>query len=441
MSNAAIIWPRLARGLRRKINFAHCLDRSAVAMVISAGVAATALLLLRNHWSEAESTWLLVSALLLPILAFACTWFIAKKNFLSMDGAFIRLERHYGLHAALSTAHSNAGEWPAIPTQKNDGLSWRWLRAGLPPLLAISLVATAWLVPVTTGTPTAQVSEPAAWNVVESDLKALVEKKLADEKSTEKAKEAIDALRKRPQGEWFDHSSIEASDRLLQNHQRNMSKLEGRMRDAARAMRDAAEARQVQGLKPGESPAEQAFAQAVAGMRMGNLIPDKELLKKLEELQGEDGMNLNNLDRRQLAELLDHMDQNAEKLQEMLEKFQGMPDGDPDGNGEPGNGENGDQLGEGGEPQRGPGEGGKLLGDEKDGVQAQRDKPLPAGDLSRAALGDRLGEQQATHDIDSDASPELSAGGAPVQPGDGGGAVWNDSLHPSEQKALRRFFE
>jgi hypothetical protein len=52
-----------------------------------------------------------------------------------------------------------------------------------------------------------------------------------------------------------------------------------------------------------------------------------------------------------------------------------------------------------------------------------------------------VGEAEARHEVDADDSPTLRSGGAPVQPGDGGGAVWSDSLHPSEQEALRRFFE
>jgi len=448
MSDSSASWLSLARRLCCKVNFAFWLDRAAVPVVVMAGVAAGGLLMVRHHWPDTAHQWLFAMGALLPMAALLWAWWRSRKRFIGIDEAMVRLEVRHGLHAALSTARAGAGAWPPVPAAADDGLSWRWGRAGFPPLLAAGLVAAAWLLPVTARPTATQVSEPAAWSLVEADLQTLVEQRVVDEPSTEDARQAIEALRERPQGEWFDHSSIEAGDRILLAHQRDMAALEAKMRETVRALRQAAEPRPG---NPNNQPAlDQAFNGMLHGLRTGGLRPDPELMEKLSKLAGENGSALNQLDAQQLAELLERMEENARLLAEMCDRFQGMPDfmAHCEGGECNGTGEDGDMLagfGQGddgrGAPARGPGEGGPLFGDENDGVDATLHMPLPAGDLSRAAPGDMIGETEARHDDDAGDSPVLRSGGAPVQPGDGGGAVWNDTLHPSEQQALRRFFE
>jgi hypothetical protein len=451
MHETAHIWLRLARRLCRKVNFACWLDHAAVPVVVMAGFAAGALLLLRHHAPESGRLWLPVVSALLPLAAMAWAWWRARPHFMGIEDALIRLEVRHRLHAALSTALFGVGAWPAVPAGADDGLHWRWGRAGLPPVLAAGLVAAAWLLPVTARPTPPKISEPAAWTMVESDLQTLVEQRVVDEPSTQETREAIETLRQRPQSEWFDHSSIEAGDRMLLEHERDVAALEGKMRDVARALREAAAPQA--GMDPGQAAQQGAeFGKMLEGLRGGGLRPDAELMEKLAEMAGENGAGLNQLNPQQLEEMLKHLEENARLLAEMRDQLQGIPggmgegeQGAGDGNGEPGNGEGEPGEGEGdngrGGPSRGPGKGGPLFGDPKEGVDATLKQPLPTGDMSRAAPGDKLGEGQAEHKIDENDSPGLRSGGAPVQPGDGGGAVGNDTLHPSEQEALRKFFE
>ena len=221
------------------------------------------------------------------------------------------------------------------------------------------------------------------------------------------------------------------------------------IRRTVAAMRQAADPGQ--GQEAGQQAAQaQAFQQMLEGLRTGGLRPDAELMEKLSQMAGEEGEGLRQLTAEELAELLENLEQNAQLLAELRDQLQGMP-GMPgecegglcDGSGEEGEGQgqgDSDQPGQGA-PTRGPGEGGPLFGDQKDGVNANKLTPLAAGDLSRAAPGDMVGEAQAEHEIDEQDSPALRSGGAPVRPGDGGGAVWSDTLHPREQDALRRYFE
>jgi len=445
MNNPAADWLRLARGLLRKVNFGCWLDSAAVPVVVMAGVAAGGLLVMRHYAPASGGAWLPIMTALLPLAAMAWAWWRARKKFIGIEEALVRLEVRHHLHAALSTAWVGVGTWPATPARRDDGLSWRWGRAGFPPLLAACLLVAAWFVPVTARQQAALVSEPATWSGVETDLKTLVEERVVEESSTQETRQAIEALRARPREEWFQHSSIEAGDRIQLAHQREMAALEAKMRDAARAMREAATPGQ--GQEAGQAAQAEAFQQMLEGLRTGGLRPDAELMEKLSQLAGENGEGLRQLNAQELAELLEHLERNAGLLEALREQLQGMP-------GFPGDCENGMCQGEGegtgqgdsdqpgqGAPTRGPGEGGPLFGDKKDGVNATQLKPLAAGDLSRAAPGDMVGEAQARHEIDEQDSPALRAGGAPVRPGDGGGAVWSDTLHPREQDALRKYFE
>ena len=62
-----------------------------------------------------------------------------------------------------------------------------------------------------------------------------------------------------------------------------------------------------------------------------------------------------------------------------------------------------------------PGEGGPLFGKSKDGLNPELNKPLPTGDLSRAAPGDLAGISNARHEVDPNSAPTVGSGGAPTQ--------------------------
>lgn len=445
MSRNGRYWLSKASQLRRKINLAVWLELIAIPGVISAGVTAAAILLLRHYWPQLHPSWQWLISTLPILICGAASIAAARSRFIPLQAALIRLECRHQLNAALSTAHEGAGPWPPPSDHVHDGLHWSWSRASLPCLLMLALIFTAWSLPVKTPTKAASViSEPASWKLVENSLAKLIKNNLVDKSSTEPAQKAIEALRERPQEKWFDHSSIEAGDRIVESHQRELFELENNLRETARALRDLAELRK--GIQSQGPPPDARYSDLLSELRMGGLKPDEELLKKLSELQGENGTPLNQLDIRQLADLLDQVEGNARKLSEMLGQMQGnQASGEQPGQNaqQPGFGQNGDQLGPiQGEPPRGPGQGGALEGEPKDlELDPLQNAPLQAGDTSRSLPGDFLGEGEAKHHVDTNHSPTLSTGGAASQPGDGGSAVWRESLHPSEQEALKRFFE
>ena len=61
-------------------------------------------------------------------------------------------------------------------------------------------------------------------------------------------------------------------------------------------------------------------------------------------------------------------------------------------------------------------------------------------DTQRAALGDQLGTSDGRHRVDKDAFRVQQSGGIQTT-GQGGDAVWTDSLLPSEREVLKNYFK
>jgi hypothetical protein len=61
-------------------------------------------------------------------------------------------------------------------------------------------------------------------------------------------------------------------------------------------------------------------------------------------------------------------------------------------------------------------------------------------DIKRLAPGDVLGVTDGKHEVDKNAT--LAKQGGDIQnTGDGGAAVWQNSLLPAEREALKRYFK
>jgi hypothetical protein len=61
-------------------------------------------------------------------------------------------------------------------------------------------------------------------------------------------------------------------------------------------------------------------------------------------------------------------------------------------------------------------------------------------DLERAALGDQLGASSGQHRVDKEAFRSQQGGGI-QSTGQGGDAVWTDSLLPAEREVLKKYFK
>lgn len=383
----------------------------------------------------------------LALIVIGCgiwSWWRQRRHFITDEAAMVVLEERYRLHNALTTAIAGRGPWPTPPPYPPPVRKWHWPNTLVPPLVAAALLAAGILIPVPAPAVPTTTEEPPAWKAMEEDLRQMVDKKAIDPKSAESTQKAIEQLRAIGKDKWYKHATLEATDRLLKNHQNSMRTLE---RELRRASENAAPlGAEAPPLSPAQKERhEEQLQRALDGLRAAGLQPNPAMREQLEKL---DPKQLGQLNRMQLDEMLDGIRKAAEALREQRGAA-GEPGEDPgrDDGGENygGDGERaeGDQAGEPhngrGDPARGPGEGGNPLGQPGAELRPAGPQPLKTRDFSQARPGDLLELKNQEHEV-KEISPGQQSGGTTGSTG-GGGAAWQDSLHPREQEALKRIFE
>ena len=179
-------------------------------------------------------------------------------------------------------------------------------------------------------------------------------------------------------------------------------------------------------------------------MQAGGMQPSSDLMDALKSM---DPSQLSSMSSEQMKDLAKQLAQNQQALQEALKNtpsldFSNLPEGRP-GEGE-GEGEGkGDKEGPGkGGIQRGPGTAPVTLASEDTQLGTDKIETLKNPlDLTRLATGDALSVTDGAAKVDPKNYQGPQQGGATTSPGDGGAAVWQNTLIPTERETLKRFFK
>ncbi|MDA0768045.1 MAG: hypothetical protein O3A92_14645 [Verrucomicrobia bacterium] len=443
-------WQRLAQGVAGKINTAWWLEKLSVPLVVAALTISCGILIARRELPGIP--WLEVSlwggAILLAMAGLA--WLLAKRHFETPERAMVRIEATMKLRNSLSAAQAGVTPWPEAPTKVDDGTNWNWPRLITPLLASAIFIAGSILLPVSARTTGDQPGsdEPQAWKDLEADIETLAEDKTVQEEYLEELEKRIEELRRQDEDDWFDHSSLEATDALKKAHGAEVENLERNLRTAERALNSL----QKNAGQLGEGQKQRLldeFDDALNKMNNGAMKPNKELLDQLGDL---DPKNLGNLNQEQLDQLRENMRKAAEKMQgqggqgqggdngekdwldEMLEENPNPGDGDGDGDGQPGEG-----PGNGG-VDRGPGTAPGVLGRLGGDTEVGKMEGLESKDLSKTLPGDLLAVIDGEHEVERE-NIGIREGGNIDDAGKGGDRIWRDSLLPEEKKALKEFFK
>ncbi len=432
MTGSAEQWHHLARQTRRKINCGWWLHACGTPLVVVSLLLLGPALWARQMWPAEALLWLGWLAGTAAALVVIGSWWRARRRFVDCRGALVRLEERLGLHNALSSAAVGACAWPPMPARADAGLRWSFANTLVPPLTAAAFLAAAWWVPVKARLLPSPPDEPAAWAAIEENLSELAQQQAADPESLEEIEQRVAELRAQQTAKWFSHASLEATDQLREAHLRAMADLQRQLtRTRESASRLAGDPAQL----PAQTRAglQDQFKQALQAMQAGALKPNKELLEKLRQI---DPSRFGELDPAQLEQLLADLAEKAEALAQCL----GCQPGEPDEEalGLLAAGADGAGPGTGG-VTRGPGTSPDLFGENRSELEAQKPQLLDNPDLSRALPGDLLETSNSQHDVDATRPPVQSGGKAAIQ--GGGGSAWQESLHPREQDALKKFFE
>lgn len=438
----AAAWRKLACRTARKVNLAWCVQIAGPALVI-AGAAGFAGIL----WSRSRAGAIAPASVIPWVIAaligvLGVSFLLARRRFLSVADAMVRLESELRLHNALSAASAGCGTWPELPARIGDGWRWNWSRVIGPLVGGVAFVALALWLPLS---PDAQAVlaavEPQSWAKMESWLDKLEQERIVTPEEKEEQAARIDHLRDQPREKWFSHESMNAGDTLKEQLQRDIQDLGRNFDQAARSL-NALENYADQLSTPARDKLLKDFDEAVSGLKTGPLDVDPALLKQLGQL---DLKNLKSLTPGESKALRDALKKNSGACKGMCENrgFLGDGEGEDDEMAEmqgllKKQGQ-GDGPGNGG-IDRGPGTAPLTLSDEENRFDTSKNEAASNPDLSRAQLGATLGIKDGKHEVDKTAVAPTTAG-AVKNSGEGGSQVWRESLTPKEKAVLKKAFK
>ena len=454
----AMAWRRLAVRTAMRVNVAWWL---AVFCPLAVGVAAVAcavVLYLRSRAVVVEGPWAWAACAGLVSVAAMAAWLRARRRFLSVPDAMVRLESRLGLNNALSAAAVGVGHWPDLPARADDGLRYDWRWTVVPLAGAFGLTALAFLIPVKVeAAQRLEVPPPRAHEEIRAAIEEL--KDTAQEEALKQLEQQLDALEEKPASEWYQHSSLEAADNLLAS-MRQEAKRQGEQLDrSARSLTALTEF--ADKLEAGEQQRlAQEFADAAKRMAESPLGLNQQLAEALSKL---DPSALKQLSPDAAKAMAQRLKEAAGKCRNCAGNGSGgsgqgagsdaqreldrLLNGDGDGQGQgqgqgqgEGDGQDGREGAGRGGVQRGPGVAPLPMNRETKSLSGSRPEAVEGNDLTDSLPGDKLATSEIEHDVDRTAAGPV-AGGAASGKGEGGEAIWREALQPQEKAVLQRYFK
>jgi hypothetical protein len=418
MADPCTYWLGRARLVAFRHNAARWLDLFLPAITGVSGLGAVSLLLLREAHRPASMAWWGIGALAL-VSGVVC-FFAGRRNFLTTEQALVRLDDGGRLHNRLTSARQGVGPWP-VAASAPDPTHWNWRRIGGLAALSAFLTIAGALAPLREvkgrDIPTEQ---PIGWNQMEAWIQTLQESKLVEPEALQKLASQLDELRAQPPEKWYDQSSLEAGDSLRQQTEGALRSLQQDLQKAGKAVSGAANGnRSREELKEMDA----SLQQAIEGLEMGNLPLNRELLKNLGDFHPGSLANVSAEDMRKLEERLRDgakvCDQCVGPLIADTNEHEKVASGGI--------------WGGGAAPLW-------LKHDETD-LHTKTSETVSNKDLSRALPAEVLEVTATAPDAKPKAPDGVIDGGSSQAKGQGGEAVWRDSVTPRERELLQRFFK
>lgn len=433
------VWRSKAKSVARQVNTGWWLEKFNW-LLLGAGIVLSVLLIcIRTFsavsWSSLE-TGLVLGVMFLVLSSFAWMW--SRKRFIAEEKGLVRLEERLALDSRLTAAANGVGEWPPVE-EGAESTAFRWSMGTtlIPGLLAAAVVVGAWLMPLpkVAAVEDVPVVEPGAWDQMEDWIATLEEEQLIEEAGIEELEGKIEELRNQPEDEWFSHASLEATDNLQETLGKQIQEMASDLNTLERDI-GALQTFSTQMSEASRQKLLEEFNEALDSLAANGMQPNEELLKKLQELDPSQlgQKSLSSLSPEQLKDLQKQLcDCNG-----ALGSMEGLPSMGEDPSLQKLTLQELQAIGRGG-IDRGRGDAPLFFGNEQD-LNTENIETVENTDLSRASLGETLGLGETEHEIDETAVGP-SAGGAVDSLGRGGETVSRETLLPSEQAVLKRYFK
>ncbi len=417
-------WNRKAILTALRHNLAVWLAALLPAAIFTSALAACALLFFRQSGPIPPAFWPAVAAafLLAAAYAFART----RRDFFTKTDALLRLDVSLSLHNRLTAAARGIGDYPP-PQSAPDGFTWRWqpIAATLAACAAVVLVAA--FIPVSPDAAAFRPTQPpTAWTETQTWVERLAEANIVEPEAVQTLEDKLDALRDQPAEEWFSHASLEAGDSLRDQTAQSLRALERGLTAAASQLGAMSAAQQL----PDSTfqQLENQFAATLAGLELGNLPLDSDLLSDLKDL---DLSKARQLSPEQMKKLQGRLEEGATVCTACLAPGEGGGEKLVDGL----------LLTPGGGISRGPGTGPIGRTQQPTNLGGGVPQPISNDDLANALPAEVLGIGTGEHEDPSPTTTGPINGGSIATTGTGGDAVWRDNLNPEERQTLQRFFK
>jgi len=431
-------WVRAAQRLAMRRNIASWSDAFLPAFLGLTVIAALVLLALRLMGLAAELHILWITwAGMLVAAALACAVIAGRRPF-SLPDSLSRLDEVGHLHNRLISAHAGIGDWPPLNPRIRDTVRWNWPRLTVPMLTSALLLAAAALLDL----PKLAVNshpneEPIAWTQTESWLQTLGQAKILDQPALDKLKEDLGDLHNQPEKDWYSQSSLEAGDALRQQTGQSLRELQQDLEKSSDLLTQAQQASQMSASDLHALSA--SLQEAAKALQSGNLPANKELTGKLRTF---DPSTLKTMSPDQMRALQQRLAAGAKVCGQCVGPNLGdgcVAGGDGHRSGKTGAD---DKFGKGASGI--PGGGGPAdlgLDDTSENLHTKRMEGASNDDPTRALPGQVIAIAKGKHNVDKTTPSGPVTAGAISSAGQGGDAVWRDSLTPDERQVLQRYFK
>jgi len=428
-----------------KVNIGWVLEKAALPLVIGALLLATFIVLWRLNSPGFQLSIGFVISAVVALLALVIGVVRAWGRFERQEDTIVRLETSLGLNAVLSSAQAQKSNWPAPISGIKFPLRWEYKRVLLPIFGFVILALTALLVPVPAVSTSVPVPAPRAWQNLNQQLNDLQEEELVDEEYIEEMQKKLQQLEAQPKEDWYNHSSLEAGESLIKQHQKEVNQMDKALEKAGNAL-DALTSPEAQKMSDSQREGLQNQLNAAAeALQNGQLKPNKELQEQLEGY-AKDAM------KGMSPEQMEDLKKGMKELQDQLDSQKGEGEGEGNGDGD-GDGENSGQSGNKNNKRKGPQDPDKFgssqeedgptnreLGTLADEMEGKNAVPLESRDLSKSLPGELYDISQGEHEVDLSTTSQ-SSGGNTSNAGTGGAATFKGNYLPEEKRALKNFFK
>jgi hypothetical protein len=413
-------WVAAAKRLALRRNIAGWWDAFLPAGLGLTVAAAVALLALRvmAPW---DTRWLWNAwAVSLALAAAVCAGIAGRRPYTLTD-SLARLDQVGGLHNRLTSAFEGIGPWPRSVPGIRDTVRWNWARLGVPVLIGGLLLGAAALLELPALTLNARPSEePIAWTQLENWLQTLDQAKILDQPALEKLKEQVDDLLHQPEQDWYSQSSLEAGDALQQQTAQSLRELQQNLEKASELVAQAQQTLSASQLQTLSS----SLKDLALGMQSGNLPVNKALTANF------DPSTLKAMSPRQMQALEQRLSDGAKVCSQCV---------GPNPCGLTGTSQKPGQF-----PSGHPGGGGTAplgLDNDAENLHTKRTEGASNDDPARALPAEVIAIAKGKPNADQTNIPGPLQAGAISSTGQGGDAVWRDSLTPDERQVLQSYFK